>query len=116
MDQNKEENTISLWGNEGKRDITLKNLQTGKRYSFVLRHSFIVGRKKEYCDLVITEDDRYISGRHLRFLNEDGGIYVEDMHTKNGTRLNGKPLSSRTRIKKGDILKLGRSEFEIIYK
>lgn len=107
------ENTISLWDDHSKRGITLKNLQTGKRYSFVLKHSFVVGRKRELCDLQITTEDRYMSGKHLRFINEGEAVYVEDLHTKNGTRLNGKPITSKARIRQGDILKMGRSEFEI---
>lgn len=113
MDTCKSEKTISLWDDNSRKGITLRNLQTGRRYFFVLKHSFVIGRKKEYCDLQVTTDDRYMSGRHLRFTNDRDGIYVEDLHTKNGTRLNGKLLSSKTRIRQGDILKMGRSEFEV---
>ena len=56
-----------------------------------------------------------MSGRHLRFVNEDGGLSIEDLHTKNGTRLNGKPVLEKTRIRKGDVLRMGRSEFTITF-
>ena len=56
-----------------------------------------------------------MSGRHLRFVNEDGGLSIEDLHTKNGTRLNGKPVLEKTRIRKGDVLRMGRSEFAITF-
>lgn len=113
MDTYKSEKTISLWNDNSRRGVTLRNLQTGKRYSFVLKHSFIVGRRKEHCDLQITTDDRYMSGRHLRFINTEDGIYVEDLHTKNGSRVNGTLISSRTRIRQGDILRMGRTEYEV---
>lgn len=106
--------TISLWTDNSQRSVTLKNLQTGKRFSYVLKNSFIVGRVKEFSDLQITTDDKYISGKHVRFINENGDVYIEDLHSKNGTKLNGKRISSITRIKSGDILRVGRSEFEII--
>lgn len=114
MDTYRSENTISLWDDNSKQSITLKNLQTGKRYSFVLKRSFVVGRKKESCDLQITTEDRYMSGKHLRFINDGASVYVEDLNTKNGTRLNGRPISSKAKIRRGDILKMGRSEFEVI--
>ena len=98
MDHYESEKTISLWGEDSRKCVTLKNLQTGKKFTFVVRHSFIVGRSAENCDLQITMDDRYMSGRHLRFVNEDGGLSIEDLHTKNGTRLNGKPVLEKTRI------------------
>lgn len=114
MGTDKFESTISLWDDKSKRNIGLKNLQTGIQYSFVLKRSFVIGRNRNVCDLQITTTDRYISGKHLRFINEDE-VYIEDMNSKNGTRLNGKPVISRTRVVQGDILKLGRSEFEVIY-
>lgn len=113
MDTYQSEDTISIWDEESKKKVVLKNLKTGERYSFVLKHSFTVGRRKESCDLQITREDRYISGKHLGFFNDKGRIYVEDLHSKNGTRLNGRLLSARTRVHRGDVLKLGRSEFEV---
>ena len=115
MDHYESEKTISLWGEDSRKCVTLKNLQTGKKFTFVVRHSFIVGRSAENCDLQITMDDRYMSGRHLRSVNEDGGLSIEDLHTKNGTRLNGKPVLEKTRIRKGDVLRMGRSEFAITF-
>lgn len=109
------ENTISLWEENSRKGITLKNIQTGKKYTFYIRHSFIVGRTAAQCDMQITTDDRYMSGRHLRFVYENGRISVEDLHTKNGTRLNGKIITQKTRIRKGDILKMGRSEFSVTF-
>lgn len=113
MDTYNSENTISLWDNNNRSGITLRNIQTGKRYSFVLKHSFTVGSNKNFCDLQITTEDRYMSKKHLRFIKKEDGIYAEDLNSKNGSRINGKTISSRVRIKKGDILKIGRSEFEI---
>lgn len=109
------EETIFLWEDDDRKNVTLKNIKTGKRYTFVVRRSFVVGRDSEQCDLQITQDDRYISGRHLRFMNEGGELSIEDLHTKNGTRLNGKSIWDRTRIHRGDILKMGISEFEVIF-
>lgn len=113
MEDYRSEKTISLWEDNSRRGVTFTDLKTGRNYSFVVKHSFVVGRRKDACDLQITTDDMYISGRHLRISNEDDGIYVEDLHTKNGTRLNGKQITSKTKIRQGDRLRMGRSEFEV---
>lgn len=115
MDNYESEKTISLWDDGSRKCVTLKNIQTGKVFTFVVKHSFIVGRVSKYCDLQITASDRYMSGRHIRFINEEGGLCIEDLHTKNGTKLNGKPVLSKVRIRQGDILKMGRSEFVVTF-
>ena len=108
--------TVDLWWNWGKgRRIALKNLQTGERYSFELRRQFTVGRSVVSCNLQITETDRYISGKHLCFLWDRNAVYIEDMHTKNGTRLNGNRITSKTRVHPGDIIQMGQSDYEIIF-
>lgn len=115
MDDCELDRTISLWEENNRKCVVLKNLQTGKIYSFIVRHNFVVGRVPDRCDLQITTDDRYMSGRHLRFINEEGVISIEDLHTKNGTRLNGREVTEKTRISKGDILRMGHSEFVISF-
>lgn len=115
MDTYRSEDTIPLWEDESRKKITLRNVQTGKRYSFVLKYSFVVGRAKEACDLQLTEEDRYMSGRHLRFIKEGDHICVEDLNTTNGTRLNGRQITSPCRVRCGDVLRMGRSEFEVTF-
>ena len=108
------EETISLWEDDGRKNVTLRNLQTGKRFEFVVKRSFVVGRVRGACDLQISTDDRYMSGKHLWFLNEGGRIYIEDLHSKNGTKLNDRPVIVKTRVQSGDVLQMGRSKFEVI--
>ncbi len=115
MGTDRYEDTISLWSDESQRAVTLKDLQTKKEFRFVIKHSFVIGRNKEACNLQITTDDLYISGVHLRLINENGGIYAEDLHSKNGTKINGRQVSSKTRIRPGDILRIGRSEYEVLF-
>ena len=114
MDNYNSDRTISLWEDSTRKSITLKNRKTGERFSFILKHSFIVGRLKPPSDMQITRDDMYISGRHLCFENMNNMVYVKDLNSKNGTWLNGHLLSAKTRIRQGDVLKIGRTEFDII--
>lgn len=107
--------TIALWGDSNKKKIILRNRQTGKHYSFMLENHFVIGRVKESCDLQITENDKYISGKHVRFFEVGDSVCVEDMGSTNGTRVNGKRISSAVIIRSGDILRIGRTEFEVLF-
>jgi predicted component of type VI protein secretion system len=51
--------------------------------------SVSVGRKPDN-DIVI--DNQAISGHHLRFLQENGKFFVEDLNSTNGTFLNGQKI------------------------
>lgn len=108
------QDTLCLWDNSGKKKIVMKNRSTGQNFAFELRESFVVGRNRENCDLQIAAEDQYMSGKHLRFIRRPEGVFVEDLNTRNGTRVNGKKILKATRIRRGDIIRMGRSEFEII--
>lgn len=113
MSREDSDKTISLWEGSAPRSITLKNRKSGERFSFVLRHDLVLGRLAPPSDLQITKKDMYISGKHVRFENMNHEVYVNDLNSKNGTWINGKLISSRTRLRQGDVLKLGRSEFDV---
>lgn len=114
MNRFNSDKTISLWEGSAQKSVTLKDRKTGERFSFILRHNFVVGRLKPPSDLQITREDQYISGKHVCFENMNDEVYVEDLNSKNGTWINGRLISSKTRIRQGDVLKLGRSEFDVI--
>lgn len=51
-----------------------------------------------------------VSRRHARILYDDGALYIEDLNSTNGTRINGFQLTpERTyRLRDGDELEFGR--------
>lgn len=114
MDRLNMDKTISLWEGSAQKSITLKNRRSGERFSFILRHDYVVGRLKPPSDLQITREDQYISGKHVCFENLNNEVYVKDLNSKNGTWINGRLISVKTRIRQGDVLKVGRSEFDVI--
>ena len=63
----------------------------------------VVGRGKP-ADLML--DDPSLSRQHARFTHEGGKVWVEDLGSTNGTRINGKRVS-RGRVKAGDAVWLG---------
>jgi predicted component of type VI protein secretion system len=74
----------------------------GQRF-FVDRPEFLIGRD-ERCDLVIS--DRLVSRRHARVLLDDGEYLLEDLHSKNGTFVNGREISEPHSLEDGDEVQI----------
>lgn len=51
--------------------------------------------------------DRNVSRRHARFLLANGAVFLEDLGSANGTRVNGERIGSRRRIREGDLVQIG---------
>ena len=66
----------------------------------------VVGRSSE-ADLQV--DDKYLSRKHARLLFEDGTWWIEDLGSRNGTKLNGNYLEAKTRLAPGDEIRLCQS-------
>lgn len=52
-------------------------------------------------------NDPAVSRRHLRFIRRADEVFVEDLESSNGTRLNGRPVRSPTRLDDGDQITIG---------
>jgi len=51
--------------------------------------------------------ERNVSRRHARFLRQNGAVFVEDLGSSNGTRVNGERIEGRRRIRPGDLVQIG---------
>lgn len=72
--------------------------------------SAIIGRS-DVCDVYI--DDPKLSRQHFAIENENGGLYLTDLNSSNGTFLNGIRIGSRRKLKSGDKITAGLSEIII---
>jgi phosphoserine phosphatase RsbU/P len=61
--------------------------------------SVILGRHPG-CDIVL--ESASVSRQHARILNVDGDFYLEDLHSRNGTLLNGRPIAQRQLLHEND--------------
>ena len=52
-------------------------------------------------------DHEMVSRLHARISSRDGEITVEDLHSRNGTFVNGEPISGRRRVASGDEISVG---------
>ncbi len=64
-------------------------------------------------DLTAADTTGSVSRRHARIGKDDSSVYVEDLGSSNGTRLNGQPLRSgmQTPLNDGDELVVGSLVF-----
>jgi tetratricopeptide (TPR) repeat protein len=70
----------------------------------------VVGR--EEGDLVLSSDEA-LSRRHFRVFSEEGRLWLEDLHSTNGTLVNGYQISARAELHRGDRIKAGGTLLEV---
>lgn len=66
--------------------------------------SIVVGRHP-YCDVVL--NNNAVSREHARLTKRGDGVYVEDLHSRNGVWVNGVKIAEPTRIYSRDSLQVG---------
>jgi pSer/pThr/pTyr-binding forkhead associated (FHA) protein len=80
-----------------------------KPRTYSLENEVIIGRDQK-CHVVLT--DSYASQIHARIFRRDSQVLIEDMGSTNGTRLNGRRVTSPTPVSRGDKARIGKTEFQ----
>ena len=75
--------------------------------NFLAHEGGVIGRSRQGATLVV--EDPTLSRRHARLLGGQDSIYIEDLGSTNGTKVNGVPLRphSRAAVGPGDTIDLG---------
>lgn len=81
--------------------------------SYPVEGQLTLGRQKENT---IQIKDPYVSKKHFIIVKDEGEFFLEDLGSSNGTFLNGEKISDVTRIKKGDIIRVGEIEFIFLHR
>lgn len=76
----------------------------------ITRDVSVVGRKSDLCDIQI--DKNSISKIHCVIIKTDGLLFVRDLCSTNGTRVNGQKIT-RGALLPGDELSLASMKFEV---
>jgi predicted component of type VI protein secretion system len=76
----------------------------------ISRFPCMLGRSSR-CDERI--DDLRISRRHCTFSVRDDRVWVEDLNSQNGTRLNGERIAGARPLADGDVLQIAYVAFQI---
>ena len=71
----------------------------------------LIGRGPE-CH--VTVDDPMLSRCHARIELGEEGPAIRDLESRNGTQLNGAPLTGRAKLQDGDRIRLGTQEFVFV--
>ncbi len=77
----------------------------GQRW--VVDGPLLIGRDPS-CDIVIP--DRQVSRRHARLWLTPEGPRLEDLHSKNGTHHNGRPVMGETLLADGDLIQIALTQ------
>jgi hypothetical protein len=62
---------------------------------------------------VALDGDEFSSARHARFEARRDGLWVEDLGSTNGTFVNGARVTTPRRLGKGDVVRVGQSDFRV---
>ncbi|MFM8378133.1 MAG: FHA domain-containing protein [Planctomycetia bacterium] len=83
-----------------------------KATTFPVRLPLLVGRSEEAKFRI--QQDR-VSRKHCEFFEQDGGVYLRDLGSTNGTFLNGELLetSAKVPLEPGAVVKVGSLEFRV---
>lgn len=85
---------------------------TFQSFEFVGRKYISIGRWKNN-DVVL--DDPTVSGKHANIDYVEDLIYLYDLDSQNGSFVNKKRITSQL-LKNGDVINLGKSTIEYVYK
>ena len=79
----------------------------------VSRKIFRIGKDSLHVDYCIS-DNSSVSRTHAALKSKGDGVYIEDMHSTNGTFLNGSRVNpgEERRVRDGDVIRIANEEFE----
>ncbi len=107
------------WGGKHTKVLSVKKetfspalTATGRKEKvFLTKFPFYVGSMPDYMDYVIERDT--VSRFHAKFINQGEQIYLTDLNSTNGTRVNGRELNVRERVllSEGDCILFADTEY-----
>jgi DNA-binding winged helix-turn-helix (wHTH) protein len=76
-------------------------------YRWFISDALLLGRDST-CDIVIS--NQQVSREHAKISQTPEGYQLEDLGSKNGTFLNGKPLAGQPLLKDGDVIQIALAQ------
>ncbi|MCM1157938.1 MAG: FHA domain-containing protein [Bacteroidales bacterium] len=78
------------------------------------QESIVLGRMEGCCNYILSESG--VSRMHAKLIKKPDGIYLLDLHSANGTYLNGERIESGRdyKLEEGDMVSFARSEFYVV--
>jgi pSer/pThr/pTyr-binding forkhead associated (FHA) protein len=82
----------------------------GKTWAF--EDEIVIGRDETLADACITLD-RYVSRRHARLRTESGTLFLSDLQSRNGTRIDDHPVTGEEPLQIGAPFQVGRTVLRV---
>ena len=88
----------------------LQGNYTGRTTEFTLGRELVIGRDPECA---VSFGDSSVSRRHSRVFLAGGAVYIEDLGSQNGSRVNGEAISMARQLRSGDEVAVGDVSFRL---
>lgn len=89
-------------------DSEVKGLAIGHVYPLLP----VTGIGRNPSNTIVLEDE-YTSGEHVLISLRNGRWWLEDLNSRNGTLLNGQPLTDTAVVTTGDIVTIGSTTLKL---
>jgi len=101
-------------GRKTRKGVRLQILEPASHQGelYPLGEEITVGRGGG-CGIVLP-DDHFVSTVHARVFRRGDEVYVEDLGSRNGTYVNGSPVASPIRLRRGDRVQFGETVAEVV--
>ncbi len=93
------------------RSVVVLGEKGGKARTFGLNGDQLQIGRADACQVQLA--DTYVSQFHARIYPRDGGWYVEDLGSTNGTYLNQRRITAPAELRAGDHLRVGKTNLEL---
>lgn len=113
----KSEKTSKLIKKKVKKNYGIEVISTGES-SNIKKGTIIpiidivtIGRKE---DNSVVLKDRHTSGNHARLIVRENNLYIQDLHSTNGTFVNGRKISTNVKLLGREEIQIGTTIFRVL--
>lgn len=97
--------------------LILEDVESWEQYSFVFYDAVAIGRGKSveaYEESLSLGGDVRVSKIHCLIKSKNDKLFLVDMESRNGTKLNGERIDRPVVIHREDVIKVGKTQLEIV--
>ena len=76
-------------------------------------NNILIGRIPNSQNTLDLRPDDRVSRQHARIMWRDGSFWIEDLGSRNGTRVNGYPINARTAFTSKDTIEIGTTSMQV---
>lgn len=92
--------------------VELTKKTTGERFTGEIMESTLKAGRAAPLRIV---GDGAISQEHMEFIWQNGILYVQDTNSRNGTMVNGRPITGAVPLYQNDLIHAGESDFLVTW-